>query len=203
MIFTGHLVHERSDNSCKGWQYGRIAWSSRCQQHMELALRRWSGSEPILDVFGRWTSNMLYHFCHISKPLKQICTSTIPNMVTVICMIPSKNNPKKWCIPKFVRQKNQLGLPSHGADGGSYELRFRYADRYSEIRTAGQRQLRLTVNGAPWVKFRWRLGGGKGSRCVFWPRHWANFCGLFNVFYEYFWYMWSHILCLIHDLVRI
>jgi len=34
---------------------------------------------------------------------------------------------------------------THGA--GSYELRFRYADRYSEIRTAGQRQLRLTVNG--------------------------------------------------------
>lgn len=112
MIFTGHLVHERSDNSCKGWQYGRIAWSSRCQQHMELALRRWSGSEPILDVFGRWTSNMLYHFCHISKPLKQICTSTIPNMVTVICMIPSKNNPKKWCIPKFVRQKTSWVFPA-------------------------------------------------------------------------------------------
>ncbi|CAK9111005.1 unnamed protein product [Durusdinium trenchii] len=34
---------------------------------------------------------------------------------------------------------------SHGA--GTYELRFRYADRYSEIRSPGNRQLRLLVNG--------------------------------------------------------
>ena len=137
--------------------------------------------------------------------LQQYYTDLIWLICTVFVWSPAKNNPKKHDASQNLcgRKTSWVFLTNMAPDRGSYELRFRYADRYSEIRTAGQRQLRLTVNGAPWVKFEWRLGGGKGSRCVLWPRNGANFCGLFNVFYEYFWYMWSHILCLIHDLVRI
>eukprot|EP00439_Symbiodinium_sp_Y106_P020607 s1982_g2.t1 len=54
-----------------------------------------------------------------------------------------------WCdkLQRWVADHKELGDAVLRESPGTYELRFRYADRYSEVRSPTQRRLRLRVNG--------------------------------------------------------